>query len=228
MTNTNHASYYNVLVFTIITGIFSLILLLLLFFDEFKGFIKFVITVEIGLFAIIVWCIYIITKASKKKALPNLVINYGDCPDYYIKNTDNSGTPYCENKYLYQQPNGSKYLMSIFPASNYNTANSYTSLGSSNHTQFNVPAGPSNAYTWFPYTDTSVIGNVGLSSCPNSTEPNLQAKCSLMYSDPPTTSANAFMAGTKNIPWTYMQSRCEAYLPDGGNANIVNTSCSPT
>ena len=101
MTNTNHASYYNVLVFTIITGIFSLILLLLLFLDEFNGFIKFVITVEICLFAIIVWCIYIITKASKKKDLPNLVINYGDCPDYYIKNTDNSGTPYFENKYLY-------------------------------------------------------------------------------------------------------------------------------
>ena len=221
--STKQLSYYNVLIFTIITGILSLILLLLLFFDEFKEYIKFVITVEIGLFTIIIWCIYSIIRSSKKKQLPDLVINYGDCPDYYVKNKDNSGIPYCENGYIYKGAHGDSYTMSIFNASA--ITNPTTIFGSgSNNPKSGQPVGQKGSSTWFPYTDSSLVG--GSSSTCEKANSSLKNKCAMLFSDPKETDANAYMAGTKDIPWTYMQSRCEAYLPNGGNAGSINGNTS--
>ena len=66
-------------------------------------------------------------------------------------------------------------------------------------------------------------------TCPNAAAlPDLQTKCAILYSDPAQNTTNSYMTGTKSIPWTYMQSRCEAYLPNGGNANITPTACTST
>ena len=60
-------SYFNTLIFTIISGIFSLVLIATLFFDMFKKYIPFIVTVEIGLFLIIGYCIYKIYNNEQKK-----------------------------------------------------------------------------------------------------------------------------------------------------------------
>lgn len=112
------SSYYNTLIFTIIAAIVSILLLLLLLIKKMKEFLPFIITLEIGIFFVIAWCIIIIWLNAKndKDMLKNSIsIKFDTCPDYFIKINENDKI-ICKNQYLYTAPNGSEYKMVIYPA----------------------------------------------------------------------------------------------------------------
>ena len=50
-------SYFNTMIFTIITGTFSLLLLLILLFKDGRKVLPLILTIEIGVFLIIAVCI---------------------------------------------------------------------------------------------------------------------------------------------------------------------------
>jgi hypothetical protein len=119
-TEESKVSYFNTLVFTIVSGIISLLLLLSLFFDFVRqnGF-YFVIAVEIGIFSVIAICIFQIMRnesllnAMRSNALKKLT--FTECPDYFVKE-DVNGEMMCYNNYSVKDSKGRSYYMRIYPA----------------------------------------------------------------------------------------------------------------
>lgn len=113
-------SYFNTLIFTIIAGIISLLLLLSLFSEKVKemGF-YFIVAVEIGIFSVVAICIYqIISNEAKLNALKKnqeAKIAFTECPDYYIK-YDQDGETYCANNYTVMDALGNRLVMRIYPS----------------------------------------------------------------------------------------------------------------
>uniref|UniRef100_A0A6C0BEE3 Uncharacterized protein n=1 Tax=viral metagenome TaxID=1070528 RepID=A0A6C0BEE3_9ZZZZ len=114
-------SYYNTLIFTIISGIISLLLLIALFFDIFKDYITFIITVEVGIFIIIGGCIWAIIAneqlIDKYKQAKNFNIDFTTCPDYFIQRNE-GGKNICSNEYITEDEYKNKFLTKIYPVDN--------------------------------------------------------------------------------------------------------------
>ena len=112
-------SYFNTLIFTIVSGIVSLMLLMLLFFDLGKKYIYLIITIEVGIFMVIGMCLYMIIKneleLAKGKDKSNVKFSFTECPDYFVKTEDKSRV-ICKNNYTMIDPSGIKYTMRIYPA----------------------------------------------------------------------------------------------------------------
>lgn len=125
MSGENKTSYFNTLVFTIIAAIVSLLLLLAMFFDMFKNYMTFIITVEVGIFLIIIFCLYQIisneSKFAKYKNASNFNIKFNECPDYYVrKNVSENGknVGLCSNEYIVQDAFKNKFIAKIYPDDN--------------------------------------------------------------------------------------------------------------
>lgn len=119
MSGNDKVSYFNTLIFTIIASIVSLLLLAALFFEIFKDYMIFIVTVEVGIFCIIGWCIYkIVSNANtldKYKQQANFKIDFTPCPDYYVgKGVD--GQTICSNEYIVEDEYHNKRIMKIYPA----------------------------------------------------------------------------------------------------------------
>lgn len=110
-------SYYNTLIFTIISAILSVILLVLLMIRRMRQFLPFIITLLIGIFIMIIWCIIMIVYSSQEKddrAKNATLIKFDSCPDYFIK--DVSGTTVmCKNAYSYTGDDGNTKKMVFYP-----------------------------------------------------------------------------------------------------------------
>lgn len=199
--NDKKISYFNTLIFTIVTGIISLCIVGLLFFEVGQKMIYFIIAFEIGVFILITYCIYRIASADKKlsKSKDGYVLKFNECPDYFSRyiNPNENGRVECINNYIVKDRNGQVYLSTITPAK-YENEN-VTVPGT-------VPEIPST--TAPPYT--RVVLNA-LEKDENF--PKNDDKCGLIFKtpvakEPKTTPYRAYAS----VPWTYMRSRCESFV----------------
>ena len=96
-------SYFNTLIFTIISCIVSVILLVLLFMDNYKPYFIMILVLEVGIFWIIISCIYsIVVNESKLDSLRKdmkYTIAFNACPDYFYKKTVGTDEM-CSNEYV--------------------------------------------------------------------------------------------------------------------------------
>ena len=98
-------SYLNTLIFCIVAKSVTLILLILLLFDIGWAFSYLILTLEIGLVAIIAWTLYSVYKVQKaideaaaaaSKQPPML----NTCPDYFVRGIDSeTNDQICSNTY---------------------------------------------------------------------------------------------------------------------------------
>ena len=93
--NDDQSRYVNTMVFAIVAGIISLMLLLLIMnaSDMVKQYSVFIITVEVGLVLIILTAIYRIVRFERKLRKENEVglrnkVNVQTCPDYWTRSGD--------------------------------------------------------------------------------------------------------------------------------------------
>lgn len=191
-------SYFNTLVFTIITGIVSLLLLTLFFFQIGKEYMVFLITLEAGIFAIIAVCIYRIVSFEKRKQSKadqnNYVMNFSTCPDYYVKRMVGDRT-YCFNDYTSTDANGNKYIMKLYPVE-------------VNGTPITMPATitPSNSVSPSDYLYEKFELNA-LEK--DSTLKTFKDKCALIY-ETPADKVQKY-SHLPSLPWTFAASRCQSF-----------------
>lgn len=180
-------SYFNTLMFTIISSIISLILLGMLFFDTFKPYISFIITVEVGVFAIILWCIYkIYTNEVVRDAIKsdrNFTIDFMQCPDYYTMRTIN-GESICSNEYITEDQYRKKQIIKIYPVD--------SSFPSSHNPTFTNSNDPKEKFKLIDFVNSQSLDSN-------------EKKCSAVFGN--VSNFNTY----SQIPWTNIKARCESY-----------------
>lgn len=194
-TTEQKVSYFNTLIFTVITAIVSLGVLSLLFTESGKKMIYFIIAFEVGVFLIILYCIYKIisgeTKSSSKSS--TYVVNFDQCPDYYTKYTHTNGDSLCLNNYIVKDDKGNIYVIRLDGNLETDTMDQTITLNPPGNT-------PLNTIAEFELTklqkDTLIK--------------NYEDKCALVMAKPPSsdTKYNSYAFYNK-LPWTYLKSRCE-------------------
>ena len=180
-------AYFNTLVFTIISGIVSLGILIFMFFKPAAKLFPFLITVEVGIFLIIIITITQIVMAEKQKDKyknnKNFTINFTTCPDYYVERIID-GKKVCSNEYIVEDKNRVLRIMKILPETD------------------SFPPTHSTSYTTNDAKDK--FHNIVID---NATElkDNL-GKCAALAGRTP-----AFKAYSE-IPWSSVQARCDSYV----------------
>jgi hypothetical protein len=195
---TNKVSYFNTLIFTILAGILSLTLLILLYYKNFRDFLPFIITLEVGIFGLIIICIFQIIYneifLNKLKKNMQYVMDFNTCPDYYTKR-DNGSHEICSADYIYIDKNKKRWIMKIYPVNDItNTLSGSRPLPSTVSFDYK---GNEPKYEKFPLHE---IEN-------EKTLKTYSDKCGILFSDPndPTL---AYLKGYNVIPWTTMNSKC--------------------
>lgn len=199
MTNeSSRVSYFNTLIFTIVSGILSLLLLLSLFIDIVKEHaFYFIIAVEIGIFTVIAICIYQIVKNEKmqKNKKLDIKLSFYECPDYFNKIEENSET-YCYNNYQVFDARGKSYVLRIYPES-VQLPNSLPVANIDKNEKFNL------------YQIEQ-----------NPEFKNAKDQCAFIVAEPDTNTAISAdqqrmmdqYKGYSTLPWTHAQSRCGPYV----------------
>lgn len=199
-TSDKKVAYFNTLIFTIVTGIISLIVMSLLLFQIGKTFMVFIITFEIGVFVIIGICIYNIVKAEKEKSKKHdYMINIDQCPDYYskIKNTTNN-RDYCVNWFRGKDMYGEETIQRLYPMKTKTNAD-IAVLDSFPATDIeNQPSTTLNDYRSFDLLKLQEDKNFDQS-----------AKCSFLFKKATGTNS-ADYEDYYLVPWTYARSRCQS------------------
>jgi len=193
-------SYINTLVFTIIAGIVSIGILCMLFFPIGKRFLVFIVAVEIGIFAIIGYCIYTIamneSMLRKLRDSNNLVVNFEQCGDYYVRKVNEYNKEICTNNYVITDKFNTKYVMKIYdaegpdpPSENVISDTVINSFGSGNETR------TMNRKEVYDMKELSTASNLTTFS----------EKCKPFYFN--TAGYEDYM----NIPWTFAKARCQSF-----------------
>lgn len=192
-------AYFNTLIFTVITGIVSLIVLSFLFFDFGKAFIYLIVIFEMGVFIIIGTCIYFIIKAEgDKKNKTDYLVNIDQCPDYYTKTTNVlDGKDYCLNYHQGSDALGTRVLTRIFPMKN---ANGDDLMVSRSIRLSEIS----------PVASQSDYNNFPLYSLQTDEKLNDTAKrCDAIFRKPSASlGTNGAYDSHSLMPWTYARSRC--------------------
>lgn len=187
-------SYFNTLIFTIIAGIVSLLLLAALFFNVLTKWKVSIITVEIGIFMIIGFSIWQIIAnealLDKYRRAKNFDIDFTQCPDYYISTMIDNKT-ICSNEYIIEDEFKNKKLMKIYPADNPSKNESYP-LPKFHTSAFKDSSKPTDKF------DSTYIQTA-------SDLRDTQAKCSAVLG-----LENNYNLYSK-IPWVGVKARCETY-----------------
>lgn len=180
-------AYFNTLVFTIISGIVSLGILIFMFFKPAAKLFPFLITVEVGIFLIIIITITQIIKAEKEKDKyknkKNFTINFTTCPDYYVERNEGDKT-ICSNEYIVEDENKLKHILKILPATE------------------TFPETHITTYTTDSATDK--FNNLVIDNA-KELKDNL-GKCAALDGR-----NEAFKAYSK-IPWSGVHARCDSYI----------------
>jgi hypothetical protein len=192
-------SFINTLVFTIVASIFSLGLLVMVFFKFAKDYLVFIISVEVGIMIIIFYCIYKIFKNErdiKKVKDANLfLVNFDECADYFVRKADDSGKFYCSNDYVVTDETNRQFHMKIYPVTTHNT--NVTIPTFNNNTARRTSNMPyTNRYEEFPLAELVTASNL----------PTYNKKCEPLYV------SNPEYPEYKHLPWTYVKSRCESFF----------------
>jgi len=202
MAQTDKLSYINTLIFTLIAGVISLALLCILLFPIGKKFLVFVVSVEIGILTIIAFCIYkIATNESYLRRLRdsnNIVVNFEQCGDYYVKNINQFGKEVCTNNYVVTDETNTRYVMKIWDAGASNIP------GNNNIREDQVNFfGNSNANASDATNRRELYALKELATSSNLT--TFTDKCKPFYYNVPNFSEY------QGIPWTYAKSRCQSF-----------------
>ncbi len=188
-------SYFNTLIFTIISGIVSVALVILLFFKVGQKFKVAIIAVEVGIFAIIAYCITMIITRERRlnqiKANSNFVVNFDECGDYYVKRSDASGNYFCSNDHAIIDEKGDKYTMKIYPSENHvlPTANG---INYNNGDNGMMPNARMETYKLKELDQSPVLKTTA-------------DKCAPLFVE------NAAFKEYSHIPWTYARARCASF-----------------
>lgn len=192
-------SYFNTLVFTVVTGIVCLALLALLFFDIGKEFMYFIIALEVGAFAVIGYCITKIVLYERQRAKYAAdgvyVVKFDTCPDYYVKRMVD-GKTYCFNDYTIKDKFGKNYVMKVYPESVDGVA-------------IQPPDRITISNTVRP--DDYLFEKFDLNALES--DPNLKGygeKCKMVYSVP--ADKKKQYSHLPWIPWTHASSRCQSFV----------------
>lgn len=117
-------TYVNTLVFSIISGMVSVALLLtLMLSDSLSAYMFVIVTIEIGLLLIIINAMYrvIAYERNMRNAINNASKNSfaaDNCPDYYTMRFSSTGNT-CANVFKGIAPGGIKYVMYYVPSAKY-------------------------------------------------------------------------------------------------------------
>jgi len=196
MSSNKKIEYFNTLIFTVITGIVSLIVLCMLFFDFGKKFVYLIIMFELGVFVIIGLCIYEIMKAETKKTnVDGYQIRFNQCPDYYSSVSLN-GTDYCMNWFQGKDAFGKDVIIRVYPLQD--------SFGNEITVNKEFPASE------LTPAQTSTYTNFALYDLEKEERlPTQNKKCDVIFK--PSRDTNlAKYAGHSVVPWTYARSRCQS------------------
>lgn len=119
-------NYLNTLIFCVIAKTVTVILLSLLVIEKVRYFTFMLLTIELGLIAIILSSLYVISSYNEK--VTKLQEKYGkskismlSCPDYYVKTIDD-GKTYCQD--IYKTPDN-KYVYKFADSMSTNEYKSY-------------------------------------------------------------------------------------------------------
>ena len=196
---TKKTSYYNTLIFTVISGIVSVCLLVLLMFKDFRKFLPFIITLEVGIFAIIATCITTIflneSVLDKLKKQMGYQISFSNCPDYYTKRIIGD-KEICSNEYVYFNEKKQPFIMKIYPADDKSKANGVHPLPSTHVYEYK---GDEPKWEKFPLNELESEQSFK----------DYSQKCSPLFSDPSAPNLQ-YLRGYNLVPWTTMRSKCAA------------------
>ncbi len=191
-------SYKNVMIFTIISGIFSVLLVTVLLFTG--KYIPLIITLEIGIFLIIIITIiriYLLTRQSDTFTLKN--VNFDQCPDYYSVKRGVNNREICSNEYITTDANGRQVITKFFPFTQPN--------------EVTVPETHETGYDTID--DDKKYKQFYLSEIPTALK-SVNDQCKIIKGEPVTASnfqgvSSANQLNFKEyslLPWTYMKSKC--------------------
>lgn len=196
--NSKRVSYFNTLIFTIVSAIVSILLLLVLLVKDGDRFLPFVITLEIGIFSVIVVCIIQIVMnerlVNRLKAKADAQISFNSCPDYFTKR-DNDNREMCANEYIYVDEKNKKYIMKIYPDDDKQNKSGGSRPLPPSHTFDYTGSEPK--YEKFYLTE---IENEKLLKTPGE-------KCAPLFNPPSDPNLN-YLKGYDVIQWTTMRSKC--------------------
>lgn len=97
-------NYMNTLTFAVIAQAMAVLIIGSLAFSIVKPFAPFLLTVLIGLLIVIAWSLYAIRKNRARlenqfKSVSKSIVRNVPCPDYYVRDGDESGNTICKNGY---------------------------------------------------------------------------------------------------------------------------------
>lgn len=191
MVDIQKKSYFNLLIFTILCGIFSLVLIMiLLVINKIRDFIPFLITLEIGIFLIIIWCVIVIISNTNliNSAIQNNKVNiaFDSCPDFYSRMNDGT-QDVCYNQTMYFDNNNKQYIMKIYPENE--------TLPSINNPMSDTNANNKNErFPLFQIANSSALSTYN-------------DKCGVLLYEP-TDVGLANFKGYSTVPWTTIKARC--------------------
>lgn len=193
-------SYYNTLIFTIVTGIFSVALLFVLMLKDGKSYLPFIITLEVGIVSIIALCITMIlvneSRQAKKQQAASANVVFSSCPDYFVKRYDGN-KELCSNEYLMKDETGKQYLIKIYPADSGTTVDS----------KYTLPPTHSTRYNNDPKYEKFYLNEID--SAPEFKSPS--DKCALLFNSPADPKLVKYR-GYNLPPWTTMRAKCDSFV----------------
>lgn len=191
-------SYYNTLIFTIVAAIISVLLLLGLMFKGGRDYLPFIITLEVGIFSIIAYCIILIIqgerKSNKQKLYALSQLSFNICPDYFVKRTIGD-REICSNEYVVKDDKNRRSIIKIFPEDD--KLNPIGGLRPLPETHSFNYKGDEAKYDKFYLSEIESEKLLTAAS----------DKCSILYKTP-TDPALSYLKGYNLTPWTTMRAKC--------------------
>jgi hypothetical protein len=201
MEESRSKSYFRTLIFTVVASILSMALFGVLFVK--RELMTFVILVEIGIFAIIGYCIYSIVNHEKLLSKMNNPNNYNlrfdSCPDYFIKRYDDvSNKEFCSNEYVVvdkKSPLSKKVLMKIVEENGTLPAkHTPTYMMKDKSTGIQIAPKPSDKFMIDTMMAPELLTN--------------KDRCDVIRTNVAPRADGKF-DGFKGVPWTYTRTRCD-------------------
>jgi hypothetical protein len=182
------------------SAIFSLVLFGLLYFKETRQYLVLIIALEIGIFSIIIYCIWAIVNRErlldKMKDPNNYVLKFDSCPDYYVKKFDTTlKKDFCSNEYIvYNKLKPlERVIMKIVDADKGFLPSSHVTTFYDRSTGTARTPEPSDKFLLDSMYDSVLKSN--------------KERCDVI--DPAIAErADGKLAGYKYLPWTSVKSRC--------------------
>ena len=147
--------YLNTLIFCLVAKSITVLILVSLVFKPVRKFSYLILTIELGLVAIIIYSLYSMKKYENQMKtqydnIMNAPLSINSCPDYFVKDVQNDQT-ICNNSYT--TPDG-KFTYT-FGDSTTNTVNIDTTFGTDS--SYTDACGKVNTlpFTGFAWTDLS-------------------------------------------------------------------------